>query len=57
MLTADTALELRTSGATLEYSLTDKLTYTVAVQNLEGIVLQNVALKVDRQELSDIIAS
>ena len=55
MLTADTALEVKTSGATLHYSLTNKLTNTVAVKYLEWVCLDKVLLKVDRQELSNII--
>ena len=56
MLTTDTALQVGTCCATLEDSLADKLTYAIAIQNLERIVLQYVALQVDRQELGNIVA-
>jgi hypothetical protein len=55
MLTADTTLQIRTCSAALEYSLAYELAYAVAVQNLEWVILEDVTLKVDRQELSDIV--
>ena len=56
MFAADTALQILTRAASLEYRLADQLADTVAVQNLERIVLQNTLFEVDRQELGDIVA-
>jgi hypothetical protein len=55
VLTADTALQVGTCCTALEHSLAYELANTVAVQDLERIVLEDVLLKVDRQELSDIV--
>jgi hypothetical protein len=55
VLTTDTTLQVWTSCATLEYSLTNKLTYAVAIQYLEWVCLEDVLLQVYWQELSDIV--
>ena len=50
MLTTDTALELGTYSATALYSQLYELTYTVLVENLEGVYLQDLLLQVYGQE-------
>ena len=55
MLTADTALELGTYSATTLYSHLNKLTYTVLVEYLEGVYLQDLLLQVYGEEASDIV--
>ena len=55
MLTTDTALQLGTSATALEYSLTNELTNAVAIQNLEGVILQDALVEICGQELCDLV--
>ena len=56
MLAADTALQVESRTASLHHSLADELTHAVAIQNLEGIILQNTLIEICRQELGNIVA-
>ena len=46
MLTTDTTLKVKASRAALKYSLTNELTYTVTIENLEWVVLDDVLLEI-----------
>ena len=50
MLSADTCAQSRTDSTTFLHGHLDELTYTILVENLERIHLQNLLLKVRRQE-------
>ena len=52
MLTTDTALELGTYSATALYSHLNKLTYTVLVEYLEGVYLQDLLLQYTGRKLA-----
>jgi hypothetical protein len=55
VLTTDTTLKVKASRAALKYSLTNELTYTVTIENLEWVVLDDVLLEIYWEELSDIV--
>ena len=57
MLAADTTLEVGTYGAALFYGHLDELTYTILVENLEGVNLQNLLLEINGEEAGDVIAA
>ncbi len=56
MFAADAALEVLARAAALEHRFADELAHTVAVQNLERVVLQDALFEVDGQELRDVVA-
>ena len=56
MLAADTALQVGTNSTSFLCSHTDELTYTVLVEYLEGIDLQNLLLQIYGEEGSNVIA-
>ena len=55
MFTTDTTLQIRTDGTTLLSSHLNQLTYTILVEYLERVYLQDLLLQINRQERSDII--
>ena len=57
MLTTDTATEVWTYSATLADSKLDETAYTLLVENLEWVDLQDLLVEVYRQERSDIVAA
>ena len=46
MLTADTGAQVGTNGTTILNSHLNELAYTILVENLEGVYLQNLLLEV-----------
>ena len=57
MFATDTALEFRTYGTTLLNCHLNKLAYTVLVEYLEGVNLQDLLLEIYGQEAGDIVAA
>ncbi len=57
MLTTDTATEIRTNLATFLNGEFDETAYTLLVEYLERIYLQNLLVEIYRQERSDIVAA
>ena len=53
---ANAALEVGTGVTALFYGHIDKLAYAVLVEHLEGVYLQNLLFKVNRQEAGDVVA-
>ena len=52
MLTANTALQVRTNGTAFFGSHTYQLSYSILVEHLERVYFQNLLLQIDRQERS-----
>ena len=56
MLTADTCTERRANGTSLLNSHLHKLTNTLLVENLEWVNLENLLVKIYRQERCYVVA-
>ena len=56
MLTADAAAEVGTYLATLLDSELDETAHTLLVENLEWVYLQDLLVKLDGQERSNVVA-
>ena len=57
MLTTDTATEVRTYLTAFLNGKLDETAYTLLVEYLEWVNLQNLLIEVYRQERSDIVAT
>ena len=57
MLTTDTATELWTNLTTFLNSELDETAYTLLVENLEWVNLQDLLIEIYRQERSDIVTA
>ena len=57
MLTTDTAAQVRTYLTTFLHSELDETAYTLLVEYLEWVNLQDLLIEVYRQERSDIVAA
>jgi hypothetical protein len=57
MLTTDTAAQVRTYLTTFLNGKLDETAYTLLVEYLEWVNLQNLLIEVYRQERSDIVAA
>src|SRR5690606_29440373 len=57
VLTTDTNLEVGASAAATLGTELDQLANTVLIQHLEGVVLQQLALDVARQEAPGVVAA
>jgi hypothetical protein len=55
VLSANTNLKVRIGGATFFGSHSDKLSHTLLVENLEGIVFQDTFFEINGQEFAGII--
>ena len=55
MLTADTGAHAWTNLTSVLYCHLDQLTYTILVEYLEGVNLQDLLLEVCRQEACDVV--
>ena len=55
MLTADTALEVRTCCATIIYSILNKLTHALLVDSLEWVAIEDLIAEIVTHEGSYVV--